>query len=217
MFIDVHTHSDSNVGGALSIHNSYTISVKEKGLFSFGLHPWYLKADEVFDFDSTLQIVKNTTNLVAIGETGLDKITDVDFGLQLDIFRKHIQLAQACNKPLIIHCVKAFNEIRKELKLAGFENPVIFHGFNNNLNISDELFREGYYISLGAGLLTEHSNAQEVLVSAPLNQIFFETDDTKEISIADIYKKAALLLKMEISEVEKIIKLNFETVFHIKL
>jgi TatD DNase family protein len=71
-------------------------------------------------------------NCFALGECGLDKITASDFELQKVVFKKQIQLSEKHQKPLIIHCVKAHQElieIKKELKP---KQVWIFHGFNTN-------------------------------------------------------------------------------------
>ncbi len=49
------------------------------------------------------------------------------------ILRAKLQLASDLQKPVIIHCVKAFPETLSILK--GIKVPVIFHGIHNKLSL----------------------------------------------------------------------------------
>lgn len=56
----------------------------------------------------------------AIGECGLDKYSQVDFDIQKQYFIKQIELSELTHKPLIIHCVKAYNELLNLKKLQAY-------------------------------------------------------------------------------------------------
>ena len=49
--------------------------------------------------------------VIMIGECGLDKVWGPTLDIQEASFRRHIELSEKHQKPLIIHCVKAYNEI----------------------------------------------------------------------------------------------------------
>ena len=71
--------------------------------------------------------------------------------------------------------------------------------------------------SFGKDLLIDNSNAQKALLNINLSNIFFETDNSENISIEEIYKKAAKLLNLSIVELETQIEENFKTVFNARL
>lgn len=48
---------------------------------------------------------------LAIGEAGLDKLASADILLQKEVLIRQILLSESVGKPLVIHCVKAFNEL----------------------------------------------------------------------------------------------------------
>ncbi|MDZ7934269.1 MAG: TatD family hydrolase [Emticicia sp.] len=109
--------------------------------------------------------------------------------LQEEIFIKQIRIAEEVKKPIIIHCVKCFNELISIKKIIRPKVPMIVHGFNNNLTIAQMLLERGFYISLGAAILQENSNAAQLLTQIPLEKLFLETDDAKRLIFKKFIKK----------------------------
>jgi len=214
LFINIHTHKqiyDAKVE-LVSLHPE---SSEKSKLYSYGLHPWHLRKDEVAWQIEQLNRISGEKNCLAIGECGLDKVCGVDFNLQTEVFEEQIKLANAIQKPLIVHCVKAFNELINCLNMNDNKVPVIIHGFNNNENIANMLSDQGYYFSFGKALLSYDSNASKVIKKTGRKHFFLETDDS-ELSIKYVYKKASELLGVDEEIVKEQIKFNFETIFKYK-
>ena len=152
---------------------------------------------------------------LAIGECGLDKLSKVDFELQEEVFIEQIKIANHIQKPLIVHCVKAFNELINCLNLNDNTVPVIVHGFNNNENIARILVNQGVYFSFGKALLGYESNAAKAIKNVGRKNFFLETDDA-DISIKYIYKKASELLGIDEEIIKQQLQGNFEKVFNYK-
>jgi TatD DNase family protein len=163
-----------------------------------------------------LEVIAHEKRCLAIGECGLDKLSKVDFDLQEEVFVEQIKIANKINKPLIIHCVKAFNELINCLNLNDNKVPVIIHGFNNNENIARVMVNEGFYFSFGKALLGYESNAAKAIKNVGRKNFFLETDDA-DISIKYIYKKASELLGIDEEIIKQQIQSNFENVFKVKL
>ncbi len=210
-FIDIHTHQTVRQGDVLAIENRHEIFEQktDENLYCFGLHPWYL--NDVKQQFSLLKEYASQSNVVAIGECGLDKLADTDFALQETAFSMQIALANEYRKPLIIHCVKAFNEAFILLKAARV--PVIFHGFNRSESIANMITKEGYYYSFGESILNEKSAAARVLAAMPNDRFFLETDDAA-ISITEIYHAAAALRAISVEQLTQQIHSNFNKVFN---
>lgn len=103
----------------------------------------------------------------------------------------------AHQKPLIIHCVRAYEEvlaIKKEWGTQGDVIPWIFHGFNKKPAVAQMLLRAGAYLSFGAALLVPGSPAAQSLAICPPGRYFLETDDRNDVSIAAVYAAAAAIL-----------------------
>jgi TatD DNase family protein len=109
---------------------------------------------------------------------------------------------------MIIHCVKCFNELISIKKIVRPKIPMVVHGFNNNIEIAQTLIEKGFYLSLGAALFNDESNAQKVIKQISLEKLFFETDD-KSNSINQIYANVSFLLNIQQNTLEDVIFANY--------
>lgn len=210
MFINIHTHlpSGKQEKTILNLYRDFE-TVKSSGYYSIGIHPWYIpdQPDELF---MQLSQIANTRSVVAIGETGLDKICKTEWTLQEKVFRLQLQLAGQLQKPLIIHCVQAWGELLKMLEEEQVSVPVIFHGYIKGVALARQLTAKGYYLSFGKGL--EKENVRQVLKSIPTNLFFLETDDAP-ISIREVYERAAQALSIDLNTLDLQIQQNLMAVF----
>lgn len=214
MFINTHIHSQL-YDAKLELVNLGMGSTDKPNHYSYGIHPWYIEKDTYEDQLRELKIMVHEKRCLAIGECGLDKLSKVDFELQEEVFVEQIKIANYIQKPLIVHCVKAFNELINCLNLNDNTVPVIVHGFNNNENIARILVNEGLYFSFGKALLGYESNAAKAIKNVGRKNFFLETDDA-DISIKYIYKKASELLGIDEEIIKQQLQGNFEKVFKYK-
>lgn len=212
-FIDVHTHASTFHSEVFSIENKYPNSTDFSKPFSIGIHPWYISEKTLQNDLTSIEKHITSENCYALGECGLDKITKIDFSIQLYAFKQQIQLSEKYKKPLIIHCVKAYQEIIQLKKEIKPKLPWIVHGFNKNHQIALDLIKHNIYISFGKSIL-KNENLQQVFSKTPVNYIFLETDD-KDISIQDVYKKASEIKNLELQTLTNNIRKNFNRIFKI--
>jgi TatD DNase family protein len=183
-------------------------SEKPNSWLSVGIHPWYINENnQKFQLEKLRQLAQYQ-EVKLIGECGLDRIKGSSLPLQEEIFIKQIRIAEDLKKPIVVHCVRCFNELIAIEKIIRPKVPLIVHGFNNNLSIAQSLLKQGFYLSLGAALMNEESNAVKVLQQMPLEKLFLETDDTT-ITIQKIYEKASFLLNISLNTLEDVIFANY--------
>ncbi len=210
-FIDIHTHQFSR--NSLELKNCFPQEIKSSLLqysdkfFSVGLHPWYIKDDYLLQLQE-LQTFAVDKLVLAIGEAGLDKVCDTPFQLQQEAFIKQIEISEAVQKPLIIHCVKAYNELVILKKDLQPKQPWIIHGFRGKKELADDLLRHGFYLSLGKGI----SHMREVVQNIPLEKLFLETDDSFE-SIEQIYRQIVFILEIPMEQLQLQLLENFMILF----
>lgn len=211
MFLDIHTHKSppATDRAIVNVLKNFA-SIPETGWYSAGLHPWYLNNDSLDTEMEQLEKALLQTNLLAIGECGLDKVCNTDYSLQQNAFRKQVQLANRLHKPLIIHCVKAFDDVLKILKEEAVSSPVIFHGFNKSPELAGQILKAGYHLSFGRHLSQPVTAA--VFNSIPLNHLFLETD-AANIGIGEIYIMAAAIKNISVTALEEQIADNVARVF----
>lgn len=211
-YINLHTHSFSNDASALEIVNQYPWELDSNLTnYSIGIHPWHINENRL---DKDLDIIKEKLLLnecLALGECGLDKRINLSINLQTEVFIKQLQLVQKTTKPVILHCVAAYQEvmaIKKEMRLR---NPMIIHGFSKNKQVAKALLDNGFYLSFGK-YLWRNPELEEVFKYIPKDKIFLETD-TMEESLVKVYEKAAKIKNIEIEELKNIVWTNYQNIF----
>jgi TatD DNase family protein len=211
LFINIHSHQppQKNECVITNLYNHFE-QVVAGGIYSAGLHPWYLNDTTWVEEMKALEQYSNNKNVLAIGECGLDKICTTGFLLQQQVFAAQIALANKINKPLIIHCVKAYEEVVQQLRQNNNRVPVIFHGFNKNKILAQQLIHKGFYLSFGKAL--QQPAMQELIKILPADKIFLETDDAA-VNIEMIYLLATQALQLDINSLSLQIKKNAATVF----
>lgn len=211
-FFNFHTHQFSYQPDILELVNQYPHEFTDSiPLYSIGIHPWYIVEDRI---DADLKIIEEklqTENCLAIGECGLDKRIEIPLEQQIIVFKKQLAFAEKYKKPVVVHCVAAFQEviaIKKEMKISV---PMIIHGFSKNAQIANQLIAAGFYLSFGKYLL-RNPDLKMVFQQIPNDRFFLETDTVEE-SIKQVYDLAAEYKSITIKELQDIISSNFETVF----
>lgn len=213
---DIHTHlqSFSKINGydIEYILNTYPFDfeeVKKKQplarYFSCGIHPWYSENHET-QFHLLKKIVQSNSNIVAIGEIGLDKVKGLDIDTQMQIFRMQAQLSEEVNKPVIIHCVKAWDELIALKRELDPRQPWIIHGYRGGLEQTKQLLKFGFYFSIGELYNTE------TIKEIPPAALFLETD-MSDISVFTIYHNVASDMGVNMTELIDIVGKNVSNTF----
>lgn len=212
-FLDIHTHQAVKREGVLSIQSlsltSGPMMIPKNDPIALGLHPWEVT---MADFEAQFQLLQSAAqapNVFLIGECGLDKLRGASLAVQEQILVQQILLAEQLHKPLIIHCVKAFDEliaIKNKLKV---KVPMIVHGFNKSVSLGKQLIAHGFYLSFGHAILNEKSHAADLLA---MEEIFFLETDDAAIDIEEIYLAAANLKKCSVDELKACIFANWEKI-----
>ncbi len=205
-FFDVHSHIHSrefdldrtDVISRLKKENVWTITVgtdKEssieaveatelyEGIFaSIGQHPTD-NTEENFDSSFYVSLIANP-KVLAIGECGLDYYRSKDNSeqeklRQKKIFESQIIFALENNKPLMLHCRDAYEDVLLILesykKGAGDKLRGNVHFFAGNVSIAERFLSLGFTLSF-TGVLTFTHDYDEVVSYIPLESILSETD-----------------------------------------
>ena len=207
-YIDLHSHHHNNF---LEVVTVYNVMLNEDcivpyGHFSAGLHPWF--ANQITKEVMAERLVTLIANpyLVAIGEIGLDKSCKIPFKLQQDMFEIQLQLALANRKPVILHCVKAWDELI-EIS-ANFKITKIIHGFNGSRELTERLLKENFSFSVGAAILNPNSKIRHSIEIIPVSSLYFETDDSS-VPIQFIYENAGNKMNSDKEDLKNSIFENF--------
>ncbi|MBF7091366.1 TatD family hydrolase [Flavobacterium sp. ALJ2] len=212
-FINFHTHKSADRQDVLDIVNQYPNEFDESiAFYSIGIHPWYIVKERI---EADLEIINQkliAKNCLALGECGLDKRTEVPFELQAAVFERQLLLAQKHQKPVVVHCVAAFQEVIALKKKLNITVPMIIHGFAKNEQVAKQLLDNGFYLSFGKYLI-KNPHLEIVFKSIPNNRFFLETDIIDE-TIEIVYALAAKYKNITVDELRQVITSNYKTVFN---
>lgn len=211
-YFNLHTHVYTSQEDILELVNQYPQEF-DAGLpnYSIGIHPLFINLDRL---ESDFKILEQKISLpecLAIGECGLDKRSETAFEIQLDVLEKQLLLAEKHQKPVVIHCVHAFQELVELKNKLKITTPILIHGFSKKEQLAKQLLDNGFYLSFGKNLL-RNPELETVFTNTANDRFFLETDMIEE-GIHEVYALAAKYKKITVTELQQIISNNFNTVF----
>lgn len=217
--LDVHTHKleDASLGKSIinyplledsSLYTSLAGDVEaDRGdYYSVGIHPWELTEHNAGRLLDYLERWLHRKRLVAVGEAGLDKLAAAPIELQLAVFKEQVRLSEKCGLPLIIHCVKAMDELLAVKKEFHPQQAWIWHGFRGKPEQAMLLLKKGFYLSFG------EYYSDEAMRTVPDERLFLETDNSS-LDIEDILCGAAKMRGVEMEALREVIRRNIQNVF----
>lgn len=170
-YFDLHTHRMTSAEDVFAL---------VQNVHTQGIHPADIREDSVIDLQP---------GALAVGECGLDRLCGVAMDVQERIFRQQIALSEAHHLPLILHCVKALDDVLRLRRTLRPSAPWVFHGFRGKPQQLNSLIASGCYVSFGP------KYNPESLCACPMERLFLETDDSG-CAISDVYASAAECLRI---------------------
>lgn len=169
MFTDCHTHNlEAGIDAIINLPQGEYAPLRPDRFYSIGVHPW--DTNKPYELDK-ISNGATDSQIVAIGECGLDAKQGATLDIQEEIFRWHIALSEHLCKPLIVHAVHTHQriiELRKELKP---KQKWIIHGFRGKPQLAQALIKAGCDISVG------HHYNPAILGVVPSDRLHHESDD----------------------------------------
>ncbi|WP_298527400.1 TatD family hydrolase [uncultured Porphyromonas sp.] len=203
-YVDAHTHwpdeGDVTSLQIQSLHLSEAAPERFAGrsFVSIGLHPW--QAEDLTEGSLLLleQKLLTSPRVVALGEAGLDRICDTPYSKQLHFFREEARLADRLDLPLIIHLVRAQEDILRLKKELRPHSSWLIHGFRGKPEQAAQLLRSGFYLSFG-----RYFHSESLALAYGEGRAFLETDDVPDLLISSVYSEAAHSLGLSVEELRE--------------
>ena len=219
MILDIHAHFTPTKLDGQSI---ISLSIGDKDFassfetcralnipLSIGLHPWHVNEGRTVQACCDLIPWLKLPQVCLVGEAGIDRLRGGKIELQMEVFEMQAHLAKKAGKPLIVHCVKAFDEIIRLHKQNFPHEPWIIHGFRGKPEQAHQLLREGFFLSFG-----EHFN-EEALRLCPPNRLLMESDESL-LSIEELYVRAATIRRIEVEKLKEEVNKNIKSLITYK-
>lgn len=200
-FYDIHTHHHpEEIGSAIVQVTPTAFNPRPGHYYSVGLHPWDV-SDNYRVQMAKLFVMAQHPQVLMIGEAGMDKKHgDAPLELQMEVFREHIRLSELVRKPLIIHCVKAFDELIAMRKSSRAIQPWILHGYRGGVEQWAQLSRAGIGVSVG-----ERYN-DRLIQEMPTDMLLLESDESH--SIDTIYESISAATNIDKQELRHLVSCN---------
>ena len=219
-YINIHSHGASPAKGIFTIETLLAHEEREpdstRGItYSFGIHPWHLDHN---NHDQQLDLVlryAGNPDIALIGEAGFDKIKGPSHELQAKTFEEQVRISEDYNKPLVVHCVRAWDDLLREHKRLNPNMPWLIHGFRGKPELASQLIAKGMYLSFWFEFIMKPESTP-LVKSVPWNRMFLETDGG-DIDIRDIYKKVSEGLEVQVETLKARIFSNFCEFFKLNL
>lgn len=204
--LDIHTHHLPAKPGRAILNVLPVDFEPESGqYYSVGYHPWHLSEDGNEDWTLLSQLI-NKPEVLAVGEAGLDKATGADYSLQKTAFKLQAMMAMRVRKPLVIHCVRSYNEVMELKRTLKPTNPWIIHGFRGKKELARQLTDHGFYLSYG------FRYQETALQATSMDMLFLETDETGS-DIHLLYEQVATHLSFSVDNLIVKVQENISNVF----
>lgn len=195
-----------------------------------GVHPLQEQAQPVPEA-AELRAAASAPNVIAIGETGLDRHYSADtLDWQRESFRCHAKVSTELGKPLIVHTREAPDETLAILRdCTTPEIAGVLHCFTESWDMARLALELNFYISI-SGIVT-FRNAEDLrntVKKIPLNRLLIETDSPwlapvphrgKQNVPAYVLKVAqciAQLKNITLAELAEITSNNFDRLFRLE-
>jgi TatD DNase family protein len=217
-YIDIHVHGGAPARGiflleSLMAHEGKLPSEVQGIAYTFGIHPWFLNEQNHKQLLASVENSARHPGIIAIGEAGFDRLRGPAPELQRKVFEEQITISEELNKPVVIHCVRCWDELLSVHKKLKPKMPWLIHGFRGNVELASQLLSKGMYLSFWFDFVLRPESAN-LLRALPEDRIFLETDGA-DVDIRDIYKKVSDDKGITIEELKRMILSNYKEFFRI--
>ena len=217
-YINIHTHNlnlNSNIHCIYNLfHTELEIAqINPKNLYSIGIHPWQTENIDILTETEKILKFASLPNIIAIGECGIDKLKGTDLINQTKAFESQAMIAEQLKKPIIIHCVKAFDEIIEIKRKIKPTVSWIIHGYRQSPELAKQLINEGFILSFGEKVLNNEQLTQTLPELLKSNTFFLETDNIDNKAVLNLYSQFSKILAITETSLIEQIATSFENVF----
>ena len=218
-YIDIHIHGGVPANGifileSLMAHENKLPSEGSGIAYTFGIHPWFLNEQNHNQLLAAVEKSGHLPGIIAIGEAGFDRLRGPSPELQRNVFEAQIAISEELKKPVVIHCVRAWDELLSVYKKLKPQMPWLIHGFRGNVELAAQLLSKGMFLSIWFEFALRPESAG-LFRALPEDRIFLETDGA-DVDIRDIYKKVSNDKGITVKELKKKILSNYKEFFSIK-
>ncbi|MBO4673419.1 MAG: TatD family hydrolase [Bacteroidaceae bacterium] len=185
-----------------------------------GLHPENIMDEDYHQvLDQLEQMIAGSSDIIAVGEVGLDLYWDATYKQeQIEVFEHQIRWAEKYDLPLMIHTRNAHAELmdimeqHRDSNLSG-----VFHCFTGTEDEARNLLSFPHFmLGIGGVLTFKKSSLPEVVKNAiPLSRVVLETDSPYMAPVPNRGKRnESAYIKSVAEKLAEIYEQDFDTIAH---
>lgn len=165
----------NNINDFTEIYNN--LATATNVYYGVGVSPTEVK-NIPHDWEYKLESALKLPRVIAIGETGLDYHKERGSkSQQVELFIRHLELAQKFNLPAIIHNREAGEDVLDILKSKMPSKGVVFHCYSEDVNYAKEALDLNCYFSFAGNLTFQKARKlHETVAMLPLSRILVESE-----------------------------------------
>lgn len=214
---------------AIGLHPIHTSkSFHDKNELGEGNKEFISRGEEV-DYDFYKKLGADP-RVVAIGECGLDyyHLTDETKTAQKKAFEKQIELAIDLQKPLMIHCRDAYDDLYDMLYSFSKQGVHgVIHFFIGDGNTAEKFLNLGFLLSFTGVITFKKNRYEDIVKNTPLDMILADTDSpyvspeplrgkrNEPVNVRYIYEKIAEIKCLSVEQAQETLLKNAKRVFGI--
>lgn len=176
-----------------------------------------------------METMMRRPEVIAIGEIGLDFYWDKDpahHAIQEAVFLRQIDLANALDKPILIHSRDSIQRTHDLLKEHPVKRTGIMHCYSGSVEMANAFIKLGYYISLAGPVTFKNAHVPvEVATRIDLDHLFIETDSpyltphpyrgkrNESAYVGLVGEKTAALKGLPVSQIQEKLEANYVKLF----
>lgn len=150
-----------------------------------GVHPWWVEQMAISPQQVARAVVERVererstgeARCVAVGECGLDANIDTPMERQMAVFEAQLDAADRVSLPVIVHCVRAHNEMIRALKNNPPKKGGVIHAFSGSREIAETYIELGFRLGVGGTITYERAaKTRNAIASVPLESLLLESD-----------------------------------------
>ncbi|MCS7238154.1 MAG: TatD family hydrolase [Thermoguttaceae bacterium] len=188
-----------------------------------GIHPNYAGEADPVDW-KTIEKLADLPQVVAIGETGLDRHWDfTPWSVQEEYFDRHLWLAGKKDLPVIVHCREAEADVLRHLQEAQRQHRIIgvVHAYSSPPELAQAVVGMGFYVSFAGSLTYRNKKFDPLRVAVgvvPTDRLLVETDSphlVPEPYRGKLKRNRPALIVETLRYLARLVKLEYEHVCRI--
>ena len=193
----------------------YSCSINKNYHFALGIHPCFVNDHQMIDLYS-LEILIEEKKPVAIGNCGLDYISEEDRNKQRYFFDEQVALATRFDLPLIIHSVQATEDVTDLLKSYS-KSLGVMHEYSGTLKEAEILLEMNFLFGFSQNLSNPHAyKLHEIVKFLPIDSILIETDDYNNLDeVIQVAERVSRIKKLTVDHVVEQCNQNARKLFNL--